>query len=132
MPNRERDQKRPLRLPIIAFVMIGVIGYLVMVVGAQGLPPPGTEDPLTLLSAVTQIAPVWLVLWLLAAAGGAVHNWRTTGSVRGRVESPSGGSRLVCPVCGAPQVIRRGPGGRPRRVCSEAGEAHDTSGGDPQ
>ncbi|MDZ7810253.1 MAG: hypothetical protein U5L11_09020 [Arhodomonas sp.] len=111
-------------------MMVGVVGYLVLVFGGRALPPPGTDDPLAMLAVITRLAPVWLVLWLAAGAGGAIYNRRHTGSFLGRgMLSARGRDRLVCPVCGAPQVIRRGPGGQPRRVCSEAGEAHDRDDG---
>ncbi|MCS4502621.1 hypothetical protein NYO91_00880 [Arhodomonas aquaeolei] len=115
--------ERRVRVPVYTFVIVGVAGYLFLVFGHEGLPDPG-GDAGAVLGVLARLAPLWLVLWLIAAAGGAVYN-RRGGRGRGAGRVATGGSHsLVCPVCGAPQEIRRGPGGKPRRVCSEAGEAH--------
>ncbi len=112
-------RKSRLRLPVMGFVITGVVGYLLLVFAPETLPQPDGEDPWAVVSVLARLAPVWLVFWLAAAAGGLGYNWRSARRARGagRVAGGAGSAPPACERCGTYRVIRRGPGGAPRWAC---------------
>lgn len=114
--------------------LVGLGGYLWLVGGLASPPDPG--EGAAAAAWYLKLAPIWLVLWLIAGAsfGGAALRVRRRDR-RGaapRQAKTSAGRPPTCPKCGAAAVIRRrreGPArGRPYWACPEHGDLEDADG----
>jgi predicted RNA-binding Zn-ribbon protein involved in translation (DUF1610 family) len=115
----------------VCWICIGIagVGYAALI-GLAPAPSPAEIEAASHWAA--KVAPIWLVLWLMAAitAGGVAFRRRrrrpegATASSRGAVED---GLREThyCPQCGARLSLRRirsgSRSGQPQWVCPEHG-----------
>lgn len=103
-------------------ISVGVAGYLLLV-GLPALAPGASVGDA--LAGLSRLAPVWLVLWLLAGVGIRVRtHWR--GRRLGEVSTDRGAATPHCSRCGAEMELRRrrdGPHrGQPYWNCARHGE----------
>lgn len=101
---------------------VGIAGYLLLIGVPMLGPGAGAGEA---FSALVRLAPIWLVLWLVAGAGIRVHvHWR--GRRFGQTGGDTGAATPRCPQCGLEMQLRRRRDGvnrgAPYRVCPEHGE----------